>query len=140
MSFEKIENLNLENKHNRSCMMVVNFDKKELITIKNIGGMLGIRDQITLDNKNGESIVKNILDGDISSDCENGIKNKSIIFNNIPNNKINAFLESLKKMKIRRPLTAMVTDTSIGWTLNKLIVNLEEERQAMKSGKYINHK
>lgn len=140
MSFEKINNVNVQDKHDRSCILIVNFDKKELLTIRNISSMLGMRDHIILNNTNGDSVIRDILEDRLSGECNNGMKNKSIIFNNMPHNKINAFLDSLKKMKIMRPLTAMVTDTSIDWTLNNLIMNLEEEREAMRTGKTINHK
>ena len=49
------------------------------------------------------------------------------------------FLDSLKKMKIKRPLSAMVTEVSIDWTLNTLIYNLKEERKALSKGKTVNH-
>ena len=64
----------------------------------------------------------------------------ALIFNNVANIKINSFLENLKKMRINRPLTAMVTDTNIEWTLNNLIYNLVEERKSLSSGKEFSHK
>ncbi len=139
MTFTKINDMN-NNTHNRDCVMIVNFNKKEAVLIKNICGFIGVRDCIFLDKTNGNSTIKNILDNDISSDCEDGFVNKAVIFNNIPNKKINSFLESLKKMRINRPLTAMVTDTSIDWTLNNLLYNLVEERKALSTGKDFSHK
>ena len=43
-------------------------------------------------------------------------------------------------MRINRPLTAMVTDTNLDWTLNNLLYNLVEERKALSSGKEFSHK
>lgn len=140
MSFEKINNINSDNISDRACVMIVNFNQKELSMIKNISRLIGIKDHIVLCDKNGNSKIKDILEENISDDCENGYKNKSIIFNCIPHQRINAFLDSLKKMRINRPLTAVVTETSIEWSLNNLIMNLVEERNAMASGKTINHK
>ena len=65
--------------------------------------------------------------------------NKAMIFNNITQIKINGFLDSLKKMKIARPLSAVVTETTIDWTLNKLVYNLIQERKAIQSGTTLNH-
>ena len=62
-----------------------------------------------------------------------------MIFNNITKIKINGFLDSLKKMKMARPLSAVVTETTIDWTLNKLVYNLIQERNALKSGQTFNH-
>ena len=63
----------------------------------------------------------------------------AMIFNNITQIKINGFLDSLKKMKIARPLSAVVTETTIDWTLNKLVYNLIQERKAIQSGTTLNH-
>ncbi|WP_122638921.1 DUF3783 domain-containing protein [Romboutsia sp. Marseille-P6047] len=139
MTFTKINDVD-NNTHNRDCIMIVNFNKKESTLIKNICGFIGVRDCIFLDKTNGNAIIKSILDNDISSDCEDGFVNKAVIFNNIHNKKINSFLESLKKMRINRPLTAMVTETSIDWTLNNLLYNLIEERKALSTGKDFSHK
>ena len=46
MSFEKINNNNLDKIHNRKCIMLVNFNKKELSLIKNVSNFAGIRDHI----------------------------------------------------------------------------------------------
>ena len=42
-------------------------------------------------------------------------------------------------MKMARPLSAVVTETTIDWTLNKLVYNLIQERNALKSGQTFNH-
>ena len=62
-----------------------------------------------------------------------------MIFNNINQIKINGFLDSLKKIKIAKPLSAIVTETTIDWTLNKLVYNLIQERKAIQAGKTVNH-
>lgn len=139
MSFTEINNIE-KDIHDRTCVMIVNFNKKESALIKNICGFIGIRDCIFLDTKNGDTLIKDILDNNISLDCEDGLSNKAIIFNNIPHVKINSFLDNLKKMRINRPLSAMVTETTLNWTLNKLIANLLEERRAISEGKEFSHK
>ncbi|OFA26459.1 DUF3783 domain-containing protein [Clostridioides difficile] len=73
-------------------------------------------------------------------------KSKKCTNKNPPKNFI-IFLGGLDKKKsylndigINRPFTAMVTETSIDWTLNNLIENLVQERNAMSLGKTIEHK
>lgn len=139
MSFEKLNQSSISNIHDRSCMIIVNFNKKECSMIKNIGRLVGIKDFIFVDSKNGKAIIKDILNDSISDDNEEVWPNKAVIFNNITQLKINGFLDSLKKMKMARPLSAVVTDTTIDWTLNKLIYNLIQEKQALKSGQTLNH-
>jgi len=139
MSFEKLNQSSISNIHDRSCMIIVNYNKKECSMIKNIGRLVGIKDCIFLDSKNGKTIIKDILNDNVFDDNEEVWTNKAVIFNNITQLKINGFLDSLKKMKIARPLSAVVTDTTIDWTLNKLVYNLIQERQALKSGQTLNH-
>ena len=67
------------------------------------------------------------------------LSEKAIIFNNIPTNRVSGFLDGLKKMKIRRPLTAMVTEVSIDWKLDTLIYNLKEERKSIAKGQVVDH-
>lgn len=139
MSFTNINNMN-NYIYNRSCIILVNFHKKEEVLIKNIGGLVGIRDFVFLDKSNQSSKVKDILENNILSDCEDGFINKTIIFNNIPNSKIHGFLDGLKKMRINRPLSAIVTEINIEWTLKDLIYNLIEEKNSMAKGKEFKHK
>jgi len=139
MSFEKLNQSSIGNIHDRSCIIIVNFNKKECSVIKNIGRLVGIKDYIFVDSKNGKTIIKDILNDTVSDDNEEVWTNKAVIFNNITKLKINGFLDSLKKMKIASPLSAVVTNTTIDWTLNKLVYNLIQERQALKSGQTLNH-
>ena len=126
MTFTKINDINNDNIHNRACVMVINFNKKEGALIKNICGFIGVRDCIFLDKSNGNTIIKDVLENNISLDCEDGISNKAVVFNHIPNVEINSFLESLKKMRINRPLTAMVTDTNLTLNLAFLIIYIKK--------------
>ena len=139
MTFKNLNETSISNINDRSCIIVVNANKKETSMIKNIGRLVGIRDFIFVESKNGKSTINNILNNEISDDNEELWTNKAVIFNNITQLKINGFLDSLKKMKIARPLSAVVTETTIDWTLNKLVYNLIQERQAINSGKTLNH-
>lgn len=139
MSFEKLNQTSFNNIHERSCIIIVNANKKEASMIKNIGRLIGIKDSIFLDSKNGKTTIADILDNKLSSDNDEIWTNKVVIFNNMNNTKINGFLENLRKMKIARPLSAVVTETNMDWTLNKLVYNLIEERKALKAGQTVQH-
>ena len=139
MTFKKINDNEQLNIHDRSCVILVNFNNKELTKVKTVSSFVGIKDSIVVNSKNGNTKIKDILDGNISDDNEDIWSEKAIIFNNIPNNRVTGFLDSLKKMKIKRPLTAMVTEVSIDWELNTLVYNLKEERKALSKGQFVNH-
>lgn len=140
MSFEKIDINDKEVKEGRNCIIICNFNAKELKAIKNFASILGVKDQIIISAKNGESIIKDVLDDSIDSNCEDGIKQKALIFNSISPAKINMFIENLKRIKINNILKASVTETSKEWSVNILISNLVAERIAIKAGKDAGHK
>lgn len=136
MSFERLDRDNTLDNGARSCVLLCNFNAKELKAVKNYASILGLKEQICLNSKNGDSIIKDILEDNIDSNCEIGRKERAIIFNNIPNMKINMFIDNLKKIRINNVLKAVVTETSINWTLNEVIVNLLAERTAIKNGDF----
>lgn len=138
MTFEKMGNLNV-NIDDRSFVILYNFNPKETNMIKNICNMYGIRDHVILTPKNANSVVKDIIINKIDNTCNNGLNNKSIIFNNVSHIKISAIIDRFKKFRIQRPLVAMTTESNLNWDLNTLIHNLVEERNAMKSGKIVKH-
>lgn len=139
MSFELLNTKETSINEGRSCIILCNFNVKEAKTIGNLAGMLGIRDKIVISYKNGNTLVKDVLAGNILNDAEDGAKSKAIIFNNIPGAKIGLFIENLKKFRLNNVLKATVTETSKEWTVNVLLNNLRAENIAMKSGKAFEH-
>ncbi|MGN0026044.1 MAG: DUF3783 domain-containing protein, partial [Clostridium sp.] len=123
----------------RSCIILCNFNVKEVKTLSNLAGMLGIRDKVVINYKNGNTLVKEIINGNILNDAEDGIKNKAIIFNNIPGAKIGLLINNLKKFRLNNVLKATVTETSKEWTVDVLLKNLVAEKIAMQSGKEYEH-
>ena len=113
---------------------------KEFKTIKVYAGMMGIKDLIRVSYKNGGSIVKDILEDNITeSDIENPIKDRAIIFNSLEDRKVSIFIDNMRKMRTAPAMKAIVTETSIEWTLNRLLENLKEERRLEKQGKILDH-
>lgn len=133
MSFERIDELNQITIHPRNCILFYNFAPKEVQLLKNIANLTGMRDQIILTAKDGECVLQDILDNQAMASDTQGLPHKAIIFNPSDSSKVNSFLESLKKCRIPRPLTALITSTSLTWTVNHLLVNLIEERTSLSS-------
>lgn len=134
MSFERLDRNSITDNDGRSCIILCNFNGKELKGVKNYASILGIKDSICLYSKNGNTLIKDALENNIDLSCENGRKEKAIIFNNIPNSKINMFIDNLRKIRINNVLKAVVTDTSINWSVNEVIINLIQERAAINNG------
>lgn len=137
MSFQNINKLSTSNEN--ACAILNNFNNKELTMLKNICGLIGIKEKIILTPKNGNSLIKDVLEGKLDDNCENGLIHKAVIFNNVDHSKIHSFIDALKKFRIPNPLIAVVTETSVNWNVNTLVSNLLEEREALKTGKPINH-
>lgn len=138
MSFTKISDININN-DSRSFVIAYNFNAKELSVIKIICNLLGIKDIEILTKSNSNSIIKDIINNKLDYSEEEGLNQKSLIFNNIESIKVNSFIDNMKKFRISRPLIAFVTENNIKWTLNTLVSHLLEERNALKSGKTIKH-
>lgn len=138
LSFVKLDNKNIDN-NERSCVIVYNFNDKDRKIIKNYGNIFGVRDQINISWKNGETVISDLIDNRLDENCEVSNKKRAIIFNNVPNVKVNLFIDSLKKSRMNNVLFAIVTETSKNWTVNVLIENLVLERISMKKGKELKH-
>lgn len=139
MSFELLDTKETKANEGRSCIILCNFDAKEVKTISNLAGMLGIRDKVVLSFKNGNTLVKDVINGNILHDAEEGVKDKAVIFNNIPGAKIGLFINNLKKFRLNNILKAAVTETSQEWTVNVLLKNLVAEKIAMQTGQEFDH-
>ncbi|MBQ6630615.1 MAG: DUF3783 domain-containing protein [Romboutsia sp.] len=138
MTFKDLKELSTT--EDRSCALLFNFNNKDLMTIKNIFRLIGIRDVIILKNDNLNTTIKDILDNNLLEDSEEKINSRAIIFNNIESRKISAVSDNLKRLKVQRPLMAAVTETSINWDLKNLIYNLQEEAISLNSSKVSIHK
>ncbi|WP_304683062.1 DUF3783 domain-containing protein [uncultured Clostridium sp.] len=136
MSFDKLDIKDNIEREGRACIVICNLVGKDLQRVKNCAMILGIKDQIILNSKNGNTIIKDVLDNNINSDCEDGRKERAIIFNAIPPAKMSMFIENLKRVRVNNVLKAVVTETSIEWTVNELLSNLLAERVAISKGDF----
>ena len=138
MSFTNISNLKNDD-NARSFVMLYNFNAKEVVNLKNICRIFGIKDVEVLSRKYACSKVSDVIDGVISSSDEEGVNQKAIVFNNVNHARVNGLIDGLKKFRIGRPLMAFVTEDNVNWTFNNLLLNLLEERVALQQGKNTNH-
>lgn len=138
MAFEAMNQLNHQVIHERSCMMIYGFNPQEMKHIQNISRMTGIKDCIIIGKEETQTVLKEILDGNMTK-SEPKTLAKTIVFNQIPSSRINAFIEGIKKCRMARPLIAVVTETSINWTFDELINHLQEERRAVSANRFSEH-
>lgn len=139
MSFERINDLKNEVYHQRAAVLVYHFSPNELKQLQNVARLTGIKEMIKVEAVQTQTVLKDLLDGEIKTSEESSIKAKTMVFNNIPYARMNAFIEALKKCRINRPLIATVTETSINWTFEQLLVNLIEEHRAVQNNQNFTH-
>ena len=137
MSFKEIKEID---NNFKSSVIILNFNAKEQKLIKQILMINGIKSSIYIDNKNNLNTIIDILNNNIVESDKSSLRDKAIIFSGIPNNKVNSVLEGMKKLKLSNILKAVVTETSINWTIEELIKNLKEEKEGLSEGKYKIHK
>ena len=137
MSFKEIKEID---NNFKSSVIILNFNAKEQKLIKQILMINGIKSSIYIDNKNNLNTIIDILNNNIVENDKSSLRDKAIIFSGIPNNKVNSVLEGMKKLKLNNILKAVVTETSINWTIEELIKNLKEEKEGLSEGKYKIHK
>ena len=142
MSFDKLDIKDNAAREGRACIIVSNIVGKDLQKVKNCAMILGIRDQIIINSKNGNTVISDLLENNINSECEDGRKERAIIFNSIAPAKMDIFIENLKKVRVNNVLKAVVTETSVNWSVNEVISNLVAERTAISKGNFdeIHHK
>lgn len=137
MSFEKMKDL--KEVHERSCMMIYHFSPKEMQAIRSVARLTGVKDIISIEANQLETYVKDILENNMHIGEDLGVNEKAIVFNNMPSSKVSLFIDGLKKMRVARPLIAVVTEQSINWTFKELVENLSKERAALRSGNGVAH-
>lgn len=139
MSFENMKQIQQVNVHERSCMMLYQFSKEETRQIMNVARMTGIKDFIELKPSYGQCTLREILDQKQEEGEETKVREKTLILNHIAPARMNMFIDGLKKCRLRRPIIAVVTEQSIEWKLENLLVNLVNERAAVRSGEFNRH-
>ena len=133
MTFKNLKDI--ETTESRSCAIVFNFNNKDLMTVKNVFRLIGIRDVIILKNDNLNTTIKDILENNLLEDSEEKINSRAIIFNNIESRKINSVSDNLKRLKVQKPLLAVVTETSINWELKTLLQHLQQEAISLSTSR-----
>ena len=150
MSFEKIKTVDEVIIHERSCILMYYFTPQEAKQIMNVARMTGIKECLMLKAEESGCIIKDILDNKTLeaknippfmgvNHSHRVVKEKAIIFNHIPASRMNLFIESLKKYRMKTPIMAVVTEQSIYWTLHELLTQLVHERAATRKGTFEVH-
>ncbi|MHC1749075.1 MAG: DUF3783 domain-containing protein [Cellulosilyticaceae bacterium] len=141
MSFEKLESGNMRGAEGKECILIYQFHGKELETIQRMLKLVGMHKQIIVESTMVENTVEDIVNEKITISEKNDKVNhaKALVFHGTASKKLNMVLDTLKKTGLKRPLVAVVTDTSKAWTFSHLLVELSKEKEALSKNKPIQH-
>ena len=132
MSFQKIDSNETKVQEGRVCILTYGFTGKDLEMLKVYSAMMGIRDVIEIKQDMIDANIKDILEDNITkSESNDPIKERAIVFNAFPGQKLNTFIGNFKSTRLAQPLLATVTPTSINWSFRDLVAELQREREAI---------
>lgn len=130
MSFKKVDNENKERPDGKVCILVYGYEDNEFMEIKNFAFQLGIETSIKVNKNSSINTLNHLIhEKELQVDDSKFHNEKAIVLNAISDFELNSFLTNFKNLGIKRPLFAVVTETSINWTFYDLLSDLMEERQ-----------
>lgn len=132
MSFEKINEQDIHRPEGRHCLLIHGYDATEMEGITAFAKDMGIDDCILVtDHMLGNKICDILDDHCTEHNYKTGVKPKAIVMNALSNREVHQFITDFKKLDYKKPLFAVVTETSANWTYGELIKELVRERMSM---------
>jgi len=91
---------------------------------------IGVPAPVRLQKGHGNVVIGDILREDRIGSGELGCGERLVLFYRLSDKGVGALMQVFKSLDIPRPIFAVVTDTSITWTLSQLMAHLIEEKKA----------
>ncbi|MGE5628157.1 MAG: DUF3783 domain-containing protein [Solirubrobacterales bacterium] len=115
---------------NKKLILSYGFDFGEMSKIQKIAKEVNLSSVKTVKNTMGKMTVNDIINGNLFEvyDCSMP-KVKVILLNNFSDYELEKAISMFKSAFSEIPILAVVTESSINWTFEKLVNHLEEERQ-----------
>jgi hypothetical protein len=91
---------------------------------------IGVPAPIRLEKRHGSTVIGDIIQkgaiGVREFDCQEHL----VLFYNLSDTGVRSLMQVFKSLEIPKPIFAIVTETSITWTLEQLMDHLIEEKRA----------
>lgn len=115
---------------NKKLILSYGFDFGEMSKIQKIAKDVNLSSVKTVKATMGKMAVKDIINGSIFEvyDCKTP-KVKVILLNNFSDYELEKAISMFRASFSEMPILAIVTESSINWTFEKLVNHLDEERQ-----------
>lgn len=91
---------------------------------------IGVPPPARLEKRHGSVVIGDILrQGAIGSE-EFDCRERLVLFYNLSDTGVRSLMQVFKSLEVPKPIFAIVTETSITWTLRQLMEHLIEEKRA----------
>jgi hypothetical protein len=91
---------------------------------------IGVPPPARLERRHGSVVIGDILRQGAIGDEEFDCRERLVLFHNLSDAGVRSLMQVFKSLEIPKPIFAVVTETSITWTLRQLMEHLIEEKRA----------
>ena len=116
----------------KARILIYGFSEEEAARIDAALGAVGVPGAARLRATQGQVVLSEIIEHDRDGTESFDSPEALVLFFNVSEAGIRTLIPCIRNLQVRRPIFAMVTETSYGWTLAQLLEHLAEERAAVE--------
>jgi hypothetical protein len=118
---------------NKSRILVFGFTDAEQACIDKRLSEIGVPSPLRLDKRHGSVVIGDILRRGAIGTEEFDCQERLVLFSSLSEAGVRSMMQVFKALEIPKPIFAVVTETSVTWTLRQLMEHLIEEKRAHES-------
>ena len=115
---------------NKSRILVFGFTDAEQACIDKRLSEIGVPSPLRLDKRHGSVVIGDILRRGAIGTEEFDCQERLVLFSSLSEAGVRSMMQVFKALEIPKPIFAVVTETSVTWTLRQLMEHLIEEKRA----------
>jgi hypothetical protein len=115
---------------NKSRILVFGFTDAEQARIDKRLSEIGVPSPLRLEKRHGSVVIGDILSRGAIGTEEFDCQERLVLFSNLSEAGVRSMMQVFKALEIPKPIFAVVTETSVTWTLQQLMEHLIEEKRA----------
>jgi len=115
---------------NKARVLTFGFTDSERELIDERLAEIGVPPPARLEKRHGSVVIGDILRQGATGSEEFDCRERLVLFYNLSDAGVRSLMQVFKSLEIPKPIFAIVTETSITWTLRQLMEHLIEEKRA----------
>ena len=116
----------------KARILIYGFSEEEAARIDDALASVGVPEPTRLRPNQGHVVLSEIIEHDREGSQGFSSSEALVLFFNVSESGIRTLIPHIRNLEVRRPIFAMVTETSYRWTLAHLLEHLVEERKAVE--------